>query len=245
MASEHLFIPVPGSKLEARLHAPEGGGPFAGVVVCHPHPHYGGSMDNNVVAGLCNGLVRAGVAALSFNYRGIGLSEGSTSADERDVDDAAAVLQYLGSRLEAGPRGVGIAGYSFGARVSLRLASRGDSSVCAVASVAFPARDLSDPEIQAIPVPKLLISGDRDRIVSVEDFQRLSPQFRAPKDVVALDGADHFLLGREEAIGDLAGSFFAQWLSPPAGAPRQAMAGKEGAPTTQDPQTPHLTLRKL
>ena len=183
-------------------------------------------MDNNVVAGLCNGLVRAGIAALSFNYRGIGLSEGSTSADERDVDDAAAVLQYLGSRLQAGPGGVGIAGYSFGARVSLRLTSREHSPVGAAASVACPARDLSDPEIQAIPVPKLLISGDRDRIVSIENFQRLSQQFRAPKDVVALEGADHFLLGREEAVGDLAGAFFAQWLSLPAGVPRQATAGK-------------------
>jgi len=82
-----------------------------------------------------------------------------------------------------------------------------------VASVACPTKDLEDLAVQGITLPKLLINGSRDRIVSVEEFQRLVPQFQEPKEITVIEGADHFFLAREEALGDLAGQFFTQWLA--------------------------------
>lgn len=213
MVTERLTFPVSGASLEGALHLPEGVGPFPGVVICHPHPHFGGSMDNNVVIGLCDGLVRSGIAALRFNYRGIGLSEGSTNADGQDIQDAVSALRYLGERSEVDVNRLGIAGYSFGGRVALRLAASQPSAICAVASVACPTKDLEDLAVQGITLPKLLINGSRDRIVSVEEFQRLVPQFQEPKEITVIEGADHFFLAREEALGDLAGQFFTQWLA--------------------------------
>lgn len=213
MAVEPLTFPVTGATLEGALHLPEGVGPFPGVVVCHPHPHFGGSMDNNVVIGLCDGLVRSGIAALRFNYRGIGLSEGSTNADGQDAQDAVSALHYLGERSEVDETRLGIAGYSFGGRVALRVAATQPSAILAVASVACPTKEFQDPTVQGITLPKLLINGSRDRIVSVEEFQRLAPEFQEPKEVAVIEGADHFFLAREEALGDLAGKFFTQWLA--------------------------------
>ena len=70
MPETRLTVGSAGAALEARLQLPEGEGPFPAAVVCHPHPLYGGSMDNNVVAAISAGLRARGLAALLFNFRG-------------------------------------------------------------------------------------------------------------------------------------------------------------------------------
>ena len=72
-----LFIQGPAGRLEAKLWSPPSGeAPRAAAVVCHPHPLYGGTMDNNVVFRVARGLQHAGLAVLRFNFRGAGASEG-------------------------------------------------------------------------------------------------------------------------------------------------------------------------
>ena len=73
--------------LQGILHLPVGDGPFPGVVVFHPHPHMGGSMQNNVVIACCSGLVNQGIAALRFNFRGVGESQGVSEAGDAEIAD--------------------------------------------------------------------------------------------------------------------------------------------------------------
>ena len=87
MIPRHVVFPCNEIQLEGILLLPEGNGPFPTVIVCHPHPLYGGDMDNNVVTSVCNALGRSSIASLRFNFRGVGNSSGSYSEGlgEQDI----------------------------------------------------------------------------------------------------------------------------------------------------------------
>src|SRR3712207_4695272 len=97
MPLTHLTIPSGDITLEGSLHLPEGKGPFPAVVVCHPHPQYGGDMHNNVVMALVDGVTRRGVAALRFNFRGVGRSGGTYDGGNGEQGDVQAALAHAAS----------------------------------------------------------------------------------------------------------------------------------------------------
>ena len=123
-----------GIVLEGQLDLPDEGAatPSAGVVICHPHPQYGGEMTNNVVMAVSSSIVAYGMAALRFNFRGVGRSGGAYDNGVGEQDDALAALEALatgvvGDDLPDEMR-VGLAGYSFGGGVA-RGAARGALSL--------------------------------------------------------------------------------------------------------------------
>ena len=118
---ETLFVSGPAGRLEALLEEPEDSAPREAALVCHPHPQHGGTMHNKVVYRIARGLRRAGAAVLRFNYRGVNLSEGAYGHGEGEVEDARAALAYLRSRYPDLP--VTLAGFSFGSRIALRMAT--------------------------------------------------------------------------------------------------------------------------
>ena len=81
--------------LEGILDVPGGIGPFPAVIVCHPHPLYGGSMDNNVVDSICEALAQASLISLKFNFRGVGRSEGEFSQGIGEQEDVAAAISFI------------------------------------------------------------------------------------------------------------------------------------------------------
>jgi len=177
------------------LHRPQGSG-LPAVAVCHPHPLYGGDMENNVVLALCNALTGGGMMALRFNFRGVGGSGGSHGGGVGEREDARAALDFLAGLAEVDSGRLGLAGYSFGALVAL---TAGDERVRAVAAVSPPAGGLDAGRVQP-DIPTLLISGDRDDI---------SPSVRLPELAAALGsrcetrpvaGADHFWWGHEDGV---------------------------------------------
>jgi alpha/beta superfamily hydrolase len=95
-----FYIEAGDVQLEAVLHLPDGVPPFAGVVVCHPHPRYGGDMNNNVVLAVTRALTDRGIAALRFNFRGVGGSAGSYDDGRGETEDAQHALDALASREE-------------------------------------------------------------------------------------------------------------------------------------------------
>ena len=111
-----------GTRLEALLALPES--PRAGLVVCHPHPLYGGDMHNPVVVRASEVAQGLGLATLRFNFRGVGASTGVHDEGKGEQDDVLAALDMLAARLPAG-RQVGLAGYSFGSWVSARVVAAG------------------------------------------------------------------------------------------------------------------------
>ena len=197
--------------LEGRLSLPQGSDHFAGVVLCHPHPMYGGNMNNNVVEGMANVLVDRQMAVLAFNFRGVGKSEGSHDRGTGEVVDALAAIHYLVSQPSVDLNRLGIAGYSFGAVVTLNAAAR-DQALKAIALVACPTPALDNPEIQQTNQPKLFVQGDMDQVVQLDMFHDLIQRFQSPTEVNVLPGADHFLLGYEIKIGSLVAEFFSRVL---------------------------------
>jgi alpha/beta superfamily hydrolase len=86
-----------GLVLEGRLSYPQGRAPAAAVVICHPHPQYGGDMHNSVVSMIVNGVTGAGAVAVTFNFRGVGESQGSFDNGAGEQDDVRAALAYARS----------------------------------------------------------------------------------------------------------------------------------------------------
>ena len=105
--------------LEANLREPDPP-PRGAVVVCHPHPVYGGTMDNRIVYRAAKAAAAAGFAALRFNFRGTGQSTGLFDQGIGEKEDAAAAIRWLEGRYPGLP--MALIGYSFGAWVGLQVA---------------------------------------------------------------------------------------------------------------------------
>ena len=113
-----MSIPSGGRSLEAAIH--DGDGALA-VLVLHPHPQYGGDMDNHVVTAICGAMATRGATTIRFNFRGAGRSQGTYDNGRGEADDARAALKTL---REAAPGAkILLAGYSFGAMIAAGVAA--------------------------------------------------------------------------------------------------------------------------
>lgn len=186
-----------GLMLEGLLANPGADAPAA--VVCHPHPMYGGSMDNNVVDAILTALWQAGYATLRFNFRGVGRSEGEHDGGPGEVDDAIAAARFILAQPGVRNGGLLMAGYSFGAMVAVG-AGYEHSDIARIVAVALPIAmaDVRIPDGASKPI--LLVSGDRDSYSPAAEVQALKDKIGDSARVEILAGADHFFGGME---GDL------------------------------------------
>jgi alpha/beta superfamily hydrolase len=186
-------------KLEGLLARPQGAAPVAGAVVCHPHPMYGGSMDNNVVDAILKAMWQAGYATLRFNFRGVGASEGEYDGGEGEVLDARAAIKFIASQPGVIADQVILAGYSFGAAVAMR-AGLADPAVSRIVAVALPVGMMASGVEGESKKPVLLVSGDSDSYSPAAKVRAaasdLGPLARA--EIIA--GADHFFGGYEDDV---------------------------------------------
>jgi uncharacterized protein len=184
-------------RLEGRLSLPEGAS--AAAVVCHPHPEYGGTMDNPVVVAATEAMREHGIATLRFNFRGVGASEGSYSGTFAEADDARAAVACLRERLPAARMALG--GYSFGAVVAL-LAGHDQPDVERLFAIALPASMFDVEFLLGSGKPKLFLLGDRDQYCSLAALEKLVKRLSGENSLVRLAGADHFLGGLERQVGE-------------------------------------------
>lgn len=191
-------IPVGSITLEGLYWAPYAA-PAIGVVLCHPHPLFGGDMHNNVVDALTDALQAASVATLRFNFRGVGSSEGHHDDGIAEQDDVKAAVSLLQTRTPV--ETVVVAGYSFGSFVGLQ-AGAADPRVNKLVGIALPVARRDASFLHAVTKPKLLVSGDRDDISPVRQIEALSERMPEPKALSIISGADHFFRGREGKIAD-------------------------------------------
>jgi alpha/beta superfamily hydrolase len=194
---EHVIIAGAAVDLEGRLLL---GGGRGGWVITHPHPRYGGSMDNNVVWTAGRAGAARGWTTLRFNFRGVGQSTGSFGDGLAEVADLAAALTYLQTRT---PGPYYVVGYSFGAFVAARAMLQGleaEGALLLAPPIAF--MDLAF--LPAVPRLKLLVAGDRDELCPLADLRELLRDRRGePPDPVPLEviaGADHFFGGAEDQL---------------------------------------------
>ena len=205
MSESRVTFPCGDLKLEGLLMLPEGQAPGA-AVVCHPHPMYGGSMYNNVVEALLEAFWRRQLATLRFNFRGVGDSQGEYDGGEGERDDVREALAFLAGK--AAVESVLLAGYSFGASVSLR-AGLTDPAVNRLVLVALPVALMTGPT-DSTSKPVLLVSGDRDSYSPVEPLRRLASTLGSRARLEILAGADHFFGGYEARLSALVGAALAE-----------------------------------
>ena len=221
MPQRRITIESDGASLEGVLTLPEGaggvsphaeGGPFPAVVICHPHPQYGGSMHNNVVAAVASSVVARGIAALMFNFRGVGGSDGVPGDRDEAHTDTTNVLAYTAALDEVDADRVGLAGYSFGAGTAVGVVSDALPALALVSLPLMMAEGAHDA-LAAYAGPLLLISGSEDEGSNEAGLQALAESCAGEASVRVVAGADHFWWGDEYAIEQTVGPFFASALA--------------------------------
>jgi alpha/beta superfamily hydrolase len=193
-----------GVRLEARADLPKAA--RSGLVVCHPHPLYGGDMDNPVVIRVAEVAQSLGVATLRFNFRGVGASSGKHGSGEAEQEDVKAALGALAERLPTG-RSVGLAGYSFGAWVAARVATAVDLPALALIAPPLGMYDLDF--LARAPSPTLLLAGTKDQYCPVEGLQRQGDRLGATVEII--EGAEHFFFGKLFPLGEAVERWLRSW----------------------------------
>lgn len=210
MTERRVAFPCGSRTLEGMLHEP-GGSSLGAVVVCHPHPLYGGDMGNNVVLAVCRALVQHSITALRFNFRGVGRSQSGYSGGHGEQEDVRATLDFLGAQKGVAPQWLGLVGYSFGAMVMLPVAAA-EARVYGAVAISLP---LDPPGLEPwreYRQPKLLINGGRDEYIPASEFERLVAELPDPKEYAVIPGADHFWWGHEAEVASKTADFFARLL---------------------------------
>ena len=183
----------PEGRLEGRYrHSETRNGPIA--LVLHPHPRFGGTMNNKVVYNLFQSFHRAGFSVLRFNFRGVGRSQGRYDGGPGEIADATAAFDWLQAY---NPNAVGcwIGGFSFGAWIAMQVLMRRpeiDGFVC----VSPPVNLYDFGFLEPCPSSGLVIHGAEDELVPEGDVRRLRDRLRRQKaitvDYAAIRGASHF-----------------------------------------------------
>ena len=212
-AAEPLLLAGPAGRIEAAFDAPDADVPARPLlaIVCHPLPTEGGSMHNKVVTMAARALREVGATTLRFNFRGVGQSEGRFDDGVGELDDLRAVAAW--ARANHPDKILWLAGFSFGAYVSLRLAV--ELRAAALVSIAPPVgRSWDFSAIEVPTAPWLVIQGEADEIVDPQAvFAWLATLPRQPR-LVRMPDTSHFF---HRKLIDLRGAIQHEvkaWLPP-------------------------------
>ena len=187
------FVAGPAGRIECAVDAAQGGA--RGIaLVAHPHPLFGGSLDNKVAQTLARALAELGYEAWRPNFRGVAASEGRHDEGRGEVDDLAAVLAHASDA--AAP--VVLAGFSFGAAMATLLSERLKSQGRPAERMVLVGPAVTHFALPAVPNDTVIIHGERDETIplaAVLDWAR-------PHDVpvIVVPGADHFFHGRMQVL---------------------------------------------
>ena len=198
---ETLFLPGPAGRLETVIEEPEDQAPREAVLICHPHPQFGGTMHNKVVYRMARGMRRAGAVAMRFNYRGVNMSEGTYDNGIGELEDARAALEFLRARYPDLP--FSLAGFSFGSRIILKLGCEIPGAKRLIA-VGFPAGDPASRALGACEIPRVFIQSTNDEFGPRDAMESYFASLEEPKELIWVEARDHFFAGAldefEEAV---------------------------------------------
>lgn len=200
--SQSLELDGPAGKLEALLETPAAQAD-AVALVCHPHPLYQGTMHNKVVYTLARSFVRLGAAALRFNFRGVGTSEGEHGYGEGELQDALAAAAWIHRKWPQ--RRLYLAGFSFGAGVALQASATLDPQ--GLVTVA-PPLDRVAGKVERPPCRWLVVQGEDDDLVSAGMVAERARRIDPGVELVVLPGTDHFFHGRLNQLRAAVTGFF-------------------------------------
>ncbi len=183
----------PDGRLEGRYHSQtKKDAPIA--IALHPHPEFGGTMNNRVVYNLHYAFYKMGFSVLRFNFRGVGRSQGTYDQGIGELSDAAAALDYL-QAIHPNSIHCWVAGFSFGAYIGMQLLMR-RPEVTGFISVSPPANMYDFSFLAPCPTSGLIINGSADRVAPPEATFELVERLHEQRGITIthreIEGADHF-----------------------------------------------------
>ncbi len=209
-----IIFPGPEGRIEGRYHVSDK--PTAPLaVVLHPHPIYGGTMNNKVVYHMYHAFVRNGFSVLRFNFRGVGRSQGEFDDGLGELADAATALDWMQQQNPDAPS-CWIGGFSFGAWIALQLLMRRPELEGFI--LASPPANLYDFSfLSPCPASGLITQGSKDDVVTEESVEKLVGKLREQKgtdvDYRVLDGADHYYRNHLNELSTMMSDYIAERLS--------------------------------
>jgi uncharacterized protein len=199
-------IPAPHGQLEGFLWSVES--PRAAAVVCHPHPQHGGTMHNHVTYRIARAFRDQQVAALRFNFRGVGRSTGTYGEGAGELDDARSALAFLGKQYAGIP--LYGAGFSFGGRIALQLADA-EPRVVKVLAVGLAVALFDYSFVTRLRKPIAFIQSENDEYGPLPEVEALIAQVPPPRQLFVVPGSDHLCTGRLKELEEVASSAV-RWL---------------------------------
>lgn len=194
-ASERILIPGPAGAIETVIDTPDAT-PTGIALVAHPHPLYGGTLDNKVAQILAKTMVELGFVAVRPNFRGVGQSEGVHDEGNGETDDMVAVVHAARARFSLVDAPLVLAGFSFGSLVVSRVALRVQAS-----RMVFVGTAVTRGRVEPVPGDSIVIHGEKDDVVPLDLVLRWAEPQELP--VVVIAGADHFFHRRLHIIRNI------------------------------------------
>ncbi|MFX1311295.1 MAG: alpha/beta hydrolase [Promethearchaeota archaeon] len=204
---EKIFINNNTIKLEAEYFQSSLHNTKPSILICHPHPQFGGNMYNNVVSGVFKKLIERNISCLRFNFRGVGKSNGNHSNGKGELSDVKAAIDFLINHKKC--KKIIICGYSYGAAIGCSTVNYSDNVISFIA-ISFPFEFMGSnyKKLSQTSKTKLFIQGDRDNIAYYEKFYENFNFYLDPKICKIINGADHFYWGYEEQVANTVLNFY-------------------------------------
>jgi alpha/beta superfamily hydrolase len=200
--------PSDGVTLEAERGIPDGGS-RASVVLCHPHPQYGGTMRSIVIGALFDALPAIGCTVLRFNFRGVERSTGTHDEGRAELLDVQAAVDAA-AEVRGPDEPLVLAGWSFGADMTL---ATHDERLAGWIGIAPPLRFRTDFDAVAHDArPKLLVLGQHDEFREPASYVEATSDCSATE-IEVIAGASHFFVGRTDRVVDAARAFVERVVS--------------------------------
>lgn len=206
-----VVVQGPAGRLEAKLWEPQGhAAPRAIAVFCHPHPLYGGTMDNKVVFRAARGLQIGGVAVLRFDFRGVRRSEGVHDGKGGEVDDLGAALDWMVARYPGVELWAG--GFSFGSRTAVQRALV-DPRIRRLVLVALPVLAFDCSYFAQVAIPTLVVMGEKDTYGTLPELRRQFPRLHAGIETIEIAGAGHFFDDQTQELQETVRAYAARSIA--------------------------------
>ena len=191
----------PEGRLEGRYqHGAEAGAPLA--LVLHPHPLYGGTMNNKIVYNMFHVFAKQGFSVLRFNFRGVGRSQGTYDHGQGELSDAASALDWMQS-YNVNASQVWIAGFSFGAWIAMQLLMR-RPEIARFVAISPPASLFDFAFLAPCPSSGLILQGTEDELVQETEVAKLAARLANQRDIKIdyrkIAGATHFYDGKLDEL---------------------------------------------
>jgi uncharacterized protein len=189
--TEKFLIDGPVGKIEVALDKPdEGAAPRGIVLVAHPHPLFGGTMDNKVAQTLARTFVQLGYITYRSNFRGVGQTQGAHDEGRGERDDLLAVIAHMRAQAGQAELPLALAGFSFGTFVLSHVAKQLRDSGQEIERMVFVGTAASNWEVAPVPDNTLLIHGEVDDTAPIASVYNWAGPQELP--VVVIPGGEHF-----------------------------------------------------